>query len=160
MSSALSKNDTPGSVDDRGKFTPHEGWVDHFRRCFNRHCGYDVIVSVKRKRSPVSKKARGYYYAVVLKECLEEMGLDVNKENLDQLHDTMKAKFTSEVMVGKDGNEELWIRGTSGEDSPEYAQFVDKVIRWANTFLGIEISEPNPYWKDRPKDYEQPLSND
>ena len=108
-----------------------------------------VKVTVKSVATKTHEQL-GYYWAVVLpaiQQALREQG---NEMSLAEINEMLNDMFFSNVKtiswVGKDGVQYVHQlkqkRSKSGATIDEFALFLDKVIRWANTELGCYIAPP------------------
>lgn len=94
----------------------------------------------KKRTLPQNK----YYFGVVVWEIrnrLEQLGNDVSAENV---HDFLKVRFNSKPVIG-DGGELLGSVGdtTTAMSKEQFGIYLDKIIPWAQDFLGITIPLPN-----------------
>jgi viroplasmin and RNaseH domain-containing protein len=74
----------------------------------------------------------------------KELG-EEGKEGEDNVHDLMKAKFNSKVFVGVNNQEEFIPQSTEGLDTAQYAEYIEKIRRWAAIFLNMDIPDPNKF---------------
>ncbi len=112
--------------------------------------GRVVKVSVKSVATK-TRKQLGYYYAVVLpaiQQYFREQGNEMSLAEINQMLNEMFFYSVKTVSwIGKNGTQYVHqlkkSRSKSGATKDEFAYFLDQVIRWAQTELGIEIPPPN-----------------
>jgi len=136
-----------GEVID-GKFKMADEDYSRYVKWLLSHSGkYQFIIKkVFRKRSIPQNS---YYWGVVLPMIAKEMGED----DLNEAHALMKAKFLSKekVIAGKNGWEKVTIVGKSSKLSThDFGIFLEKVIRWASSFLELHIPDPDPEYNSQP----------
>ena len=100
--------------------------------------GTDALFAAKKFRAKHSASARGYLHGVVLPMIGEASGED----DMRYLYQKMKEKFHHKVVIGKEGQEEFWAESLAESDTKEMADFIDKVMRWGETFFGINFPPP------------------
>ena len=111
--------------------------------------GRVVKVSVRSLATKTNEQL-GYYWAVVLPAIQQELREQGNEMSLAEINEMLNDKFFSTVKtiswVGKDGAQyvhQLKVkRSKSGATKDEFAYFLDQVIRWAATELGLCIAPP------------------
>ncbi len=100
----------------------------------------DVLVGFKQYRAKHSSSQRGYLHGVVLKTIAEHIGEDDPRE----IYSWAKKKFNPKIVIGKDGETEEYFPGSLKEaNTKEMTEFIDKIIRWAGSFLGLTIPPPD-----------------
>lgn len=112
--------------------------------------GRVVKVAVKSVATK-TKEQLGYYYAVVLPAIQQELRSQGNEMSLAEINQMLNEMFFYEVKtvswIGKDGVQYVHQlkqpRSKSGATKDEFAYYLDQVIRWANTELGVYIAPPN-----------------
>ena len=112
--------------------------------------GRVVKVAVKSVATK-TKEQLGYYYAVVLPAIQQELRSQGNEMSLAEINQMLNEMFFYEVKtvswIGKDGVQYIHQlkqpRSKSGATKDEFAYYLDQVIRWANTELGVYIEPPN-----------------
>lgn len=112
--------------------------------------GRVVKVAVKSAATK-TKEQLGYYYAVVLpaiQQALREQGNEMSLEEINQMLNEMFFYTVKTISwIGKDGSQYVHrlkkARSKSGATKDEFAYYLDQVIRWANTELGVYIAPPN-----------------
>ena len=107
-----------------------------------------IEVSVRSKASK-TKEQLGYYWEVVLPRVRQGLEQDGNEMSLVEVNQFLNEKFFYKLktVTWKVGNDEhqhtiLTPRSKSGASKDEMSQFLDKVIRWAQVDLGVEIPLP------------------
>lgn len=131
-----------GKVVDNGsggrKFIPHD--PQEMRWLFLRHDPEtEVVMGVKRWRSKHSPEQRGYLHGVVL----PAIGECIGEDDLKSLYAWAKQEFNYKIIVGKDDQEARIGQSLKESDTAEMTIFIDKLIRWAGTFLGLTIPPPD-----------------
>ena len=99
--------------------------------------GTHVFVTVEKitKKKERSLEQNSYYWGVVIK-ILEDDGPGYSK---DEWHEALKAKFlTYENVPGIPTQ-----LSTTQLSTIEFEIYLEKIRRWAASFLGINIPEPN-----------------
>jgi hypothetical protein len=114
--------------------------------------GHSIEVTFKRKRKRRSIEQNRYYWGVVIPciiEAMIDMGNDAlqigNSEHAELVHEFLKAKIldNGEEVILADGVVEKLPASTRKTTTTEFAEYTDKVIRWAAEMLNIAIPEPN-----------------
>jgi hypothetical protein len=110
--------------------------LEHFKNCA-------VEITIKKKNTRSSPQNR-YYWGVVVKEIqvrLNELGNDFEPETV---HEYLKDKFNKVEIIGEGGEVLDYLGGSTTEMNKEqFAEYVDKIIEWAASFLSITIPLPN-----------------
>ena len=113
--------------------------------------GRVVKVAVKSAATKTNEQL-GYYHVVVLPairaELKQQQGNEMSEAEVNQMLNEMFFSTVKTVSwVGKDGTQYVHqlkkARSKSGATKDEFAYFLDQVIRWAQTELGVEIPPPN-----------------
>ena len=115
-----------------------------------------ITVEVKSKATK-TKEQLGYYWEVVLPRVREGLMQDGNELSLVETNQFLNEKFFYKIktITWKVGNDEhlhtiLAPRSKSGATKDEMSEFLDKVIRWAQVDLGVEIPLPVRDTESRP----------
>ncbi len=105
-------------------------------------------VSVRSKASKTHEQL-GYYWEVILPRVRAGLLADGNEMSLAEVNEFLNQKFfyrlkTVTWKVGKDEHQHTVLspRSKSGASKDEMSAFLDKVIRWAQGDLGVEIPLP------------------
>lgn len=114
--------------------------------------GRVVKVAVKSLATKTHEQL-GYYHAVVLPAIQEELRRQGNEMSRAEINEMLNDMFFSTVKtvswVSKDGTQYLHQlkvkRSKSGATIDEFSQFLDRVIRWAQTELGVFIPLPTTH---------------
>lgn len=130
-----------GKVDESGKAKIYhrkemEDW-------FAKNAGKDFTIKLERKKKSRSSMQNAYYWGVVLptvRDRLAELG---NEFSLQDTHEALKAKFNLVEIKNNDEVSDEFVQSTSKLSTTEFMDYIDKVQRWANQFLGIIIPQPN-----------------
>ena len=102
--------------------------------------GTEVLIGIKKYFAKHSAPQRGYLHGVVIKTIADHIGEDDPKV----VYLWAKTKFNPKVIVGKDGESEEPMGSSLKEaDTKEMTEFIDKLIRWAQDFLGLTIPPPD-----------------
>lgn len=109
--------------------------------------GDEINFTLKRKIKKHSKEQRGYYFAVIVQmflKGLQNLGHD-DILNLDQAHEILKVKFLLEQKIDEETGELLYEKVKSFADlnEVECSIYIDRCIRWLNTFFKIDVPPPN-----------------
>lgn len=92
-----------------------------------------VEVVVRRRRSQRSIQANAYYWGVVIEILANHFGYEA-----DEMHEALKWQFLRRNEGGL-----ATVRSTAKMDSKEFAEYVDRVVRWAAQEHGCYIPGPN-----------------
>ncbi len=110
--------------------------------------GRMVEVSVRSKATK-TREQLGYYWEVVLPRVRQGLEQDGNEISLAEVNQFLNEKFfyhlkTVTWKVGRDEHQHTILspRSKSGASKDEMSAFLDKVIRWAQCDLGVEIPLP------------------
>lgn len=110
-----------------------------------------VVKVTVRSVATKTNEQLGYYWAVVLPAIQETLREQGNEMSLAEINEMLNEMFFSTVKtvswVSKDGVQTVHQlrkkRSKSGATIDEFAYFLDQVIRWAQTELGVYIAPPN-----------------
>ena len=120
---------------EKGKFLPEN--VKAFKAAFYGHEGKKVRVTVERFRTRRSDAQNAYYWAVVVPMIGEAIGED----DKEAIHDMLKAEHNYEILVI--GDKEIRMpESTSKLNTAEFAEYVERVRRWAAEWLNLYIPDP------------------
>lgn len=111
----------------------------------------DCRVSVEIKRFSGSKTMRqlGYYYGVVLPTIMEFQCEDYTERNRDKLHYELKEMFFFIESINTFSKKpQREVKSLSGADISEMSEYIDKVVRFANTELNIVVPSSEEYWSN------------
>jgi len=111
--------------------------------------GRVVKVEVKSVASKTNEQL-GYYHTAVLgaiQEGLREQGNEMSQAEINEMLNEMFFSTVKTVSwIGKDGVQYVHQlkqrRSKSGATIDEFSRFLDQVIRWANTELGVYVAPP------------------
>lgn len=100
-------------------------------------------VSVKQYRPKRSDRQNRFYHPCIVApfaEWAREQGNEITDE---EAHEFLKAKFLTVEVVDKNGEIiGTTVRSTTSLDVKEFAEYVDKCIRFLNEFCEIQVVEP------------------
>lgn len=90
-----------------------------------------------------SNPQNAYYWGVVIALIMEELQKLGHEVNADQTHEVLKSKFNSKPLCNADGE----LIGEIGEtttlmNKTEFGEYLDKIKRWAATYLNLNIPDP------------------
>jgi len=123
-----------------GKSQMAEDEFSRYQKWLLSHQGqYEFIIKKKFKKRGL--KMNAYYWGVVVPLIASEIGEDENVT-----HALLKTKFLSKEMViaGKGGWDKVTIAGrTSKLDTHQFSIYLEKVIVWASSWLGLVIPDPD-----------------
>ncbi len=119
---------------------PNESYVNHH---IGRFEGKNVYVRIELQKKQRSLKANGYYWGVVLPLIAAEMGED----NLDYVHAIMKGEClkTTKIIRGKAYTA---VGSTKKLTTDKFADYLERVRRFAASELGLNIPDPDPQHSD------------
>ena len=93
-----------------------------------------------------SNRQNSFYWAGIVpmvKEGLINMGYDEVKTN-DDAHAVIKHLFLKRKMTSQVNGDEIEVEGSTAKlSTSEFNFFFEEVIRWAATYLNIQIAYPN-----------------
>lgn len=127
-----------GSVDEQGKFTVDPGMEQAFKWMFLRHATHKVVVYCKRFRNRLSKKQRGYYFAVVVAMIGEAMGED----DPEEVHEALKVQCNPKILVGKNDQEARIGGSTKNFDTNEMHEYIERCRKFGADFYDLNIPDP------------------
>jgi hypothetical protein len=118
------------------------------RREFDRQVaqmkdGWEMELTLSRRRATRSVQANAYYWGVVLAALSEHTGYTV-----DELHDICKALFLPKRLALNNGNGEVvgeFVLGGSTRtlNTNEFYEYVERVRQWASETLDCYVPDPN-----------------
>lgn len=112
---------------------------EELNKFLSSHPGETFIFHVKKNRT----NQQNNYYWLILTMIGNEIGM--TKEDVA---DIMKFKFLlTEIVNEQTGEVFQRLKSTRELSKPEMADFIDKIIMFASTELGIRIPEPNELLK-------------
>ncbi len=105
--------------------------------------GWELEVTVKRRRAARSLLQNAYYWGVVVEMLSEHTGYTA-----DEIHDFLKAKFIPKRLAVCDGNgviqDEVVLGGSTREmNKVEFGEYVEAIQIWAAESLDVVIPDPN-----------------
>lgn len=119
--------------------------MDEFREAFRGLKEGKHLVTVKDYRRR-SLPQNAYYWSVVVpmvRRGLYESGFDEVQTDQDA-HELIKKEFVRKEFVNKQTGEVVSITGsTAGLSVSEFAEYLEKICRWASEYLGVVIPSPN-----------------
>lgn len=98
--------------------------------------GKRVEVVLRKKRSKRSDQQNRYYWGIVVQILANHCGYEP-----DQMHEALKYKFLSDHQEDSSGL--ITIRSTASMTTDEFAQYVNRVVRWAAESLGVYVPSAN-----------------
>lgn len=108
-----------------------------------KELGNDYIVKVKKQRNNRSTMQNNYYWACIVQPLAAELGYFP-----DELHDTLKVKFSSEWESIEINDKIIGLQkvnSTAQMNSKEFEVYVDQIRIWALTELGVRLMLPNEF---------------
>lgn len=100
--------------------------------------GKEVELSVYKTRKRRSKNANSYLWGVVYEVISETTGYTT-----EEAHEACKMMF---LKVHRDGLPDT-IKSTTELDSKEFAEYVDKIKRWASEKLGCYVPDSSEVYE-------------
>lgn len=117
------------------------------RRAFDQQIaqmkeGWEIEVTVKRRRATRSIEQNRYYWGVVVELISEHTGYTP-----DEVHDFLKAIFIPKRLAVQDGNgvihNEIVIGGSTRlMNKLEFGDYMESIRRWAAETLDVVIPDP------------------
>ena len=109
-----------------------------------------MIEVTLRSKATKTREQLGYYWEVILPRVRQGLEQDGNEMSLAEVNQFLNEKFfyklkTVTWKVGQDEHQHTILspRSKSGATKDEMSAFLDKVIRWAQADLGVEIPLPS-----------------
>jgi|TARA_R110000824_G_scaffold49230_12_gene138233 hypothetical protein len=103
----------------------------------------DYIVNVKKQRNNRSQMQNNYYWACIVQPLGDELGYFP-----DEMHDTLKIKFSSEWQSIEINERQVGLQtvnSTARMNTKEFEIYADQIRIWALTELGIRLMLPNEF---------------
>jgi hypothetical protein len=110
---------------------------------FADNAGKRFTIKVERLKKKRSTPQNAYYWGVVVpmvRERLYELG---NECTTQDTHEVLKAKFNTIEVLNTDNVSDEIVQSTKVLSTVGFMEYLDKIQRWANQFLGIVIPNPN-----------------
>lgn len=108
-------------------------------------------VSIKRQRGRNSAKQRGWLWGAIypmLLTALVDAGWEIT--SVEEVHEFFKKLFANHKVVNRFTGEIIEIPdSTALMNTVEYASYCEKLREYALEYLGIDIGEPDPDWKEK-----------
>jgi hypothetical protein len=102
------------------------------------------MVKVSKIKSQRSISQNRYYWGVVLDYIVKEtsgISTDIDKEHI---HEVLRYKFLRSEKVDPFTGEVIeYSKSTTSLNTKEFKDYIEQVVHWAYSFLGIEIPAPN-----------------
>ena len=101
------------------------------------------LVKVSKQRNNRSNMQNNYYWACIVQPLANELGYFP-----DEMHDTLKVKFSSEWQSVKLHDKQIGlqkVKSTAKMNSKEFEIYADQIRIWALTELNIKLMLPNEY---------------
>tara|TARA_R110002096_G_scaffold268748_1_gene462576 strand:+ start:460 stop:843 length:384 start_codon:yes stop_codon:yes gene_type:complete len=108
-----------------------------------KELGNDYIVDVKKQKNNRSKMQNNYYWACIVQPLASELGYFP-----DELHDTLKLKFSSEWQSIEINERQIGLQvvnSTARMNTKDFEVYADQIRIWALYELGIRLMLPNEY---------------
>jgi|TARA_R110001599_G_scaffold111773_1_gene276328 hypothetical protein len=108
-----------------------------------KELGNDYIVNVKKQRNNRSQMQNNYYWACIVQPLGDELGYFP-----DEMHDTLKIKFSSEWQSIEINERQVGLQtvnSTARMNTKEFEIYADQIRIWALTELGIRLMLPNEF---------------
>ena len=105
--------------------------------------------TIKKIRKPRSNDQNGYLWGCVYPLMLRGL-VNVGWEFTcnEQVHEYFKKMFTAEQVVNRDTGEIIeFPASTALMDTLTFKTYTDKLREYAFEYLGMDIPEPDKYWK-------------
>ncbi len=101
--------------------------------------GKAISIVIRRYRTNRSEEQNGYYWGVVVKMIMEEMG----ELTMDETHDMLRERFLRRGILHK-GKRYWTTRSTASLDTTGFEDYLAQIRTWASfEFNGINIPLPN-----------------
>lgn len=141
----MKKLSFPGTVDETGKLHLNR---QKFASDLKQFAGKEVRVHIEENRDFMIDSHRGYYFAVVVKECLialrDTCGYDFDersKDHIDEVHDFLKKEFLSNGYQKENAwGETITIPpSTTRLDDEGWREYLRRIIQFAAEIWSHEI---------------------
>lgn len=106
-------------------------------------------ITIKKVRKPRSNDQNGYLWGCVYPLILRGL-INAGWEFTcnEQVHEYFKKLFTSEQVINRDTGEIIeFPASTALMDTFTFKTYTDKLREYAFEYLGMDIPEPDKYWK-------------
>lgn len=132
-----------GTIKD-GEFIPHTYERERLNRRIGQLEGKQVKANFTIEHGIRSNQQNKYLWGVVYKMIGDELGED----DLQVVHYQMCVMFHYKLIKTWDENTGMTVMAkvpdeTSSLTTTEFSQYVEKIRRWAASFLGLNIPDPN-----------------
>jgi len=98
--------------------------------------GKRVELVVRKASTKRSTQQNAYYFGVVIEILAEHCGYDPA-----EMHEALKIRFLSDRQ--EDQNGLMHVRSTARMSTDEFAEYLNRVVRWAAEYLHVYIPGPN-----------------
>lgn len=98
--------------------------------------GKRVELVLRKKRSKRSDQANRYYWGIVVQILANHLGYEPS-----ELHEALKIRFLSDRREDEKGL--MKVGSTAKLSTDEFAQYVNRVVRWAAESLGVYVPDAN-----------------
>lgn len=115
---------------------------EYFKNVFRSFEGKRVTLTVGRYRKPRSDMENRYYWGVVVNMISDAMG----ESDKEYVHEILKSLFLEEVKYKTVGDRQIKlkrVKSTTELSTVEMESYMESIRRWAASFLGVVIPEPN-----------------
>ena len=116
---------------------------------FSQVCDGLYRIEVKKIRKPRSNDQNGWLWGCIyplLLEGLLEAGWEFT--SIEQVHEFFKAQITKDNVVNTHTGEIVeFPTSTATMDTVQFSTYCEKLRDYGREFLGIEIPDPDRYWK-------------
>lgn len=106
-------------------------------------------IEIKRIRKPRSNDQNGWLWGCIYPMLLDAL-LEAGWEfvSVEQVHEFFKAQMTADKVVNKHTGEIIEFPGsTATMDTITFSTYCEKLREYGREYLGIEIPDPDKYWR-------------
>ena len=111
-------------------------------------------LEIKRVRKPRSNDQNGWLWGCIYPMLLDAL-IDAGWEftNCEQVHEYFKNLLTETEVVNKHTAEVVrFPESTAQMDTVTFSSYCEKLREYGQEYLGIDIPEPDKYWKKKKND--------
>ncbi len=110
----------------------------------NQHKDHKITLSIEVRKKKRSNPQNSYYWSVVvpmIRDGIVNMGNDCT---LEEAHELLKMKFNYKEIVNEESGEVVQLpKSTTKLNTIDFTEYLEKIQRFAATFLNIVIPSPN-----------------
>ena len=116
---------------------------------FKQTCDGLYRIEVKKIRKPRSNDQNGWLWGCIYPMLLDGL-LDAGWEfvSVEQVHEFFKAQVANDKVVNRHTGEIVeFPTSTATMNTVQFSSYCEKLREYGREFLGVEIPDPDRYWK-------------